>query len=429
MWLDSCAVGGEQGRFDILVTEPHTVLVTRGSETVFHSEGGKQCSTEDPFELLRSTLAINSELTQDDGIPFAGGAVGYFAYDLARRIESLPEIATADIDMPEMAVGIYDWALVCDHHAERCWLASHGLTQRTREQWPELIARFQHSLELMQQDALRNTGAVASNMDEATYARAFERIQHYLLEGDCYQVNFAQRFCTTVTGDPFQGYLALRQQNPAPFAAYLNTPYGQLLSTSPERFLLLQGSYVETRPIKGTRPRGDDAGTDQTLKQALQHSEKDRAENLMIVDLLRNDLSRNCRSGSVKVPQLFGVESFATVHHLVSVIEGELLADSDALKLLRDSFPGGSITGAPKLRAMEIIEELEPCRRGVYCGSIGYIGHDGNMDTSIVIRTAVHRDGQLYYSAGGGIVRDSVCTAEYQETFDKAAAFFAAFLP
>lgn len=427
MWLDSCVVGGEQGRFDILVTEPHTTLVTRGCETAIHTPDGMVCSTDDPFELLRSTLAINSELLQHDGIPFAGGAVGYFAYDLARRIESLPEMAVADIDMPDMAVGIYDWAVVCDHHAKRCWIVSHGLTQKTREQWPELVARFQHPLALTRQDAMRNTGAVAANMDEATYARAFECIQHYLLEGDCYQVNLAQRFCTPVTGDPFQGYLALRQQNPAPFAAYLNTPYGQVLSTSPERFLQLRNSHVETRPIKGTRPRGIDAESDQALKLALQKSEKDRAENLMIVDLLRNDLSRNCRSGSVKVPQLFGVESYATVHHLVSVIEGELLADSDALKLLRDSFPGGSITGAPKLRAMEIIEELEPCRRGVYCGSIGYIGHDGNMDTSIVIRTAIHRDGQLYYSAGGGIVRDSVCEAEYQETFDKAAAFFACF--
>jgi para-aminobenzoate synthetase component 1 len=270
-------------------------------------------------------------------------------------------------------------------------------------------------------------GGVQTDMDEATYRRAFERIQHYLVEGDCYQVNFAQRFSAEVSGDPFQGYLALRVQNPAPFAAYLNTPFGQVLSTSPERFLSLRDERVETRPIKGTRPRSDDRLEDEALRRALQRSEKDRAENLMIVDLLRNDLGRVCRYGSVKVPQLFGIESYATVHHLVSVVEGALWEDCDAAALLKECFPGGSITGAPKRRAMEIIEELEPYRRGIYCGSIGYIDHNGDMDSSIVIRTAIHREGRLYYSAGGGIVRDSACDAEYQETFDKAAAFFRCF--
>jgi len=427
MWLDSCALGGELGRFEIVVTDPHTTLVTRGDETLITSPEGEFSSTDDPFVLLSRVLEINPQLERDTDIPFAGGAVGYFAYDLARRIESLPEQAEADIDMPEMAVAIYDWAVVCDHYAKRAWLVSHGRQAKTREQWPELLALFQQTSEVQRNDILHSTGKISANMDEEQYASAFERIQYYLVEGDCYQVNFAQRFTANVEGDPFQGYLQLRGQNPAPFAAYLNTPFGQVLSTSPERFLQLKDGEVETRPIKGTRPRGAYAEADQALKLELQQSEKDRAENLMIVDLLRNDLSRNCRSGSVKVPQLFAVESYATVHHLVSVIQGKLRGDSDALKLLRDSFPGGSITGAPKLRAMEIIEELEPCRRSIYCGSIGYIGYDGDMDTSIVIRTAIHRDGKLYYSAGGGIVRDSACAAEYQETFDKAASFLDCF--
>lgn len=427
MWLDSCALGGELGRFDILVTDPHTTLVTRGDETVITSPQGGARSKDDPFAMLSRVLELNTQLEVDSEIPFAGGAVGYFAYDLARRIESLPELAEADIDMPEMAVGIYDWAVVCDHYVKRCWLVSYGHDAKTHELWPELLERFQQTSTMQGKEVLHSAGKISANMDEVQYASAFERIQHYLVEGDCYQANFAQRFTANVAGDAFQGYLQLREQNPAPFAAYLNTPYGQVLSTSPERFLQLTDGQVETRPIKGTRPRSADNDSDQALKLELQQSEKDRAENLMIVDLLRNDLSRNCRSGSVKVPQLFAVESYATVHHLVSVIQGQLRQDSDALKLLRDSFPGGSITGAPKLRAMEIIEELEPCRRSVYCGSIGYIGYNGDMDTNIVIRTAIHRDGKLYYSAGGGIVRDSKCAAEYQETFDKAASFFECF--
>ncbi len=426
MWLDSGSSGGELGRYDIFVADPHLSLVTHGNETLIASAAGNIRSGDDPFALLRDSLKPDTALECDSGIPFAGGAVGYFGYDLARRIESLPEQAADDVGMPEMAIGIYDWALVFDHHERRCWLVSHGRFAQTRDKWPQLVRLFSEPLAVPTGE-FGASSDIVSNMDEAAYSRAFERIQHYLVEGDCYQVNFAQRFSVEVSGDPWQGYLLLRQQNPAPFAAYLNTPFGQILCTSPERFLKLKGKKVETRPIKGTRPRSRDAATDRALREELLRSDKDRAENLMIVDLLRNDLGKSCCTGTVRVPQLFAVESYATVHHLVSVIEGELCGQSDALKLLRDCFPGGSITGAPKLRAMQIIEELEPCRRGIYCGSIGYIGYDGNMDTNIVIRTALHRDGRLYYSAGGGIVRDSECAAEYQETFDKAAAFFEAF--
>jgi para-aminobenzoate synthetase component 1 len=259
------------------------------------------------------------------------------------------------------------------------------------------------------------------------YAQAFNAIQRYLQEGDCYQVNLAQRFAVAVQGSPWLGYLALRRNSAGPFSAYLNTPAAQVLCTSPERFLRLRDGQVETRPIKGTRRRDRDARRDQLLRQALAESAKDRAENLMIVDLLRNDLGKRCRPGTVRVPELFRVESYATVHHLVSTVTGELAAGGDALALLRDCFPGGSITGAPKLRAMAIIEELEPHRRGVYCGAIGYIGFDGNMDTNIAIRTAVCCRDTLYYSAGGGIVRDSVCEEEYQESFDKAKAFLDCF--
>ncbi|MGQ0522272.1 MAG: aminodeoxychorismate synthase component I, partial [Betaproteobacteria bacterium] len=247
-------------------------------------------------------------------------------------------------------------------------------------------------------------------------------IHEYIRNGDCYQVNLAQRFSAEAAGVPWLAYQALRILNPAPYSAYLDTPYVQVLCASPERFLKVEDGRVETRPIKGTRPRAGHPRLDAELIEALRRSDKDRAENVMIVDLLRNDLSKNCAAGSVRVPRLFEVESFATVHHLVSTVTGELAPGRDALDLLRGCFPGGSITGAPKLRAMQIIEELEPNRRGVYCGAIGYIGFDGNMDLNIAIRTLIFSRGVIRFYAGGGIVADSREEAEYQETFDKAAA-------
>jgi para-aminobenzoate synthetase component 1 len=236
-------------------------------------------------------------------------------------------------------------------------------------------------------------------------------------------VNLAQRFEVQTQGDPWTAYQALRIANPAPYAAYLHLPFTTVLSASPERFLRVCGRQVETRPIKGTRARAGHPRLDAERIDTLRASSKDRAENVMIVDLLRNDLAKSCRTGSVKVPRLFDVESFATVHHLVSTITGELAPDKDAIDLLRGCFPGGSITGAPKLRAMQIIEELEPFRRGVYCGAIGYIGYDGSMDTNIAIRTMTIANGRARFWAGGGIVADSVAAEEYQETLDKAAAF------
>jgi para-aminobenzoate synthetase component 1 len=259
-------------------------------------------------------------------------------------------------------------------------------------------------------------------MTHGDYLAAIARIKRYILDGDCYQVNFAQRFSVPAEGDPWEAYQGLRRINAAPFGAYLNTPDCQVLCSSPERFLRVRGGDVETRPIKGTRPRGQDPIEDLMLADALLGSAKDRAENLMIVDLLRNDLGKVCAVGSVRVPRLFEVQSFARVHHLVSTVRGRLATGRTAADLLRACFPGGSITGAPKLRAMEIIEELEPHRRGIYCGSIGYLGWDGAMDTNIAIRTMVQSEGVTRLWAGGGIVADSKPEAEYRETYYKAAA-------
>ncbi len=412
-WLDSQG----RGRFDILVAEPRITLVTRGATTTVCRDGSCRDHTADPLELLRESLGPWQEF-DDPELPFRGGALGYFSYDLARRWFSLPAHAADDMQLPEMAVGIYDWALIVDHDTRRCWLAGQHQDAMTRAQ--RLFATGAgHGAT---SDDYRVTSAAASDLSVGDYDTAFQRIIHYLREGDCYQVNLTQRFCAEAQGDPFTLYGDLRQINPAPFGAYLNLPFAQVLSASPERFLRLRGRQVETKPIKGTRPRGADPITDRAQAEALRHSGKDRAENLMIVDLLRNDLGKCCIPGSVQVPTLFDVETFATVHHLVSTVVGTLAPGRDAIALLRHCLPGGSITGAPKRRAMEIIEELEKHRRGVYCGAIGYIGFDGAMDTNIAIRTLVQQRNRICCGAGGGIVIDSTAGAEYQESLDKAAA-------
>ncbi|MDZ7829432.1 MAG: aminodeoxychorismate synthase, component I [Halofilum sp. (in: g-proteobacteria)] len=421
MLLDSGHGGAVSGRHDIIVADPSATLETRGDTTTIDRRGSIERSTDDPFALLRAELGAHHPVPA--GLPFAGGAVGYFAYDLARRLENLPDLAEDAEGMPDMAIGIYDWALVVDHEARRSVLVGAGRDPRTRSRWAELGERFASPAIPAERAPFRVAGAARANLDAQGYRRAFERVHDYLRAGDCYQVNLAQRFEVAVEGDLWSAYRRLRTINPAPFAAYLHVPDARVLSVSPERFLQVDPEgRVETRPIKGTRPRAASADEDAALAEALATSAKDRAENVMIVDLLRNDLGHVCRPGSVRVPRLFEVESFPTVHHLVSTVTGRLADGRHAVDLLRAAFPGGSITGAPKIRAMEIIEELEPNRRGVYCGAIGYVGFDGAMDSNIAIRTLVHSAGTARFWAGGGIVIDSRAEAEYQETFDKAAA-------
>jgi para-aminobenzoate synthetase component 1 len=419
VFLDSGQHHPGQSRYDILAAQPFVRLITRGNLTEIHDEA-TALSREDPFVLLRRYLRMDTGCGGE--LPFCGGAIGYFGYDLARRLESLPVVAEDAEKIPEMAIGIYDWAVVVDHLERKSWLAGQGRDPDTDIKWNDLVRRFSEPPREKSRVPFHITSPVASNMTRESYGRAFRRIHDYIEDGDCYQVNLAQRFAAAASGDPWLAYQALRVINPAPFSAYLSTPYAQILSASPERFLKVENGHVETRPIKGTRPRAGHPRLDAELAEALRHSEKDRAENVMIVDLLRNDLSKNCAPRSVKVPKLFDVESFATVHHLVSTVTGELKSGRDALDLLRGCFPGGSVTGAPKLRAMQIIEDIEPHRRGVYCGAIGYVGFDGNMDTSIAIRTLVNSGGVMRFCAGGGIVADSTLEDEYQETFDKAAA-------
>ncbi|EPC5391430.1 TPA: aminodeoxychorismate synthase component 1 [Serratia liquefaciens] len=412
MLLHSGFAEHSHNRFDILVAAPKVTLTTRGQITELCHGSEVRQSKEDPFQLLQQQLEQqNQHPAANTDLPFQGGALGLFGYDLGRRVEKLPQMAQADITLPDMAVGIYDWALIADHHKKTLTLLSYGDTE---QRWQWLCSQQSEP----QQD-FTLTSRWQANMTRQQYGEKFQRIQQYLRSGDCYQINLAQRFSADYQGDEWQAFQQLNASNRAPFSAFLRLPDNAVLSVSPERFLWLENQQIQTRPIKGTLPRLADAEQDAQQAQRLANSAKDRAENLMIVDLLRNDIGRVAEPGSVKVPELFVVEPFPAVHHLVSTITALLPERTPATELLRACFPGGSITGAPKVRAMEIIEELEPQRRNAYCGSIGYISACGTMDTNITIRTLFTESGRIYCSAGGGIVADSQEQAEYQETFDK----------
>ena len=425
MFLDSGRPYKDNGRYEIFSAHPYKTFLTHGKKTIVTENSYQQVELEDPFSLLAKEL--DTAQVEESSLPFTGGAIGYFSYDLGRKIEKIPSLAIDDLNIPEMAVGIYRWAYVCDHQEKTATLVGDLTDHRVRLYWKDLIAKVSNPIDKPANNAFKAISSIQSNMDEADYLEKFSKVKDYISAGDCYQVNLAQRFSVAVQGDAWQGYQGLRHINPSPFSAYINVPEVSILSVSPERFISLVDNVVETKPIKGTRPRAKDTDKDKSLKNELENSLKDRAENVMIVDLLRNDLSKCCEINSVKVTKLFDIESFPTVHHLVSTIQGKLSKQYSPVQLLRACFPGGSITGAPKVRSMEIIEELEPHRRGIYCGSVGYIGFNGNMDTNIAIRTLIVKDDHAYFYAGGGLVWDSVGKEEYQETFDKAAAMFTFF--
>lgn len=406
--LDSGRPVAQRGRYDILSAWPSTMLTTETDE-----------SASAFFQRLRKALAAlgPAEAPEGHDLPFLGGLIGMLAYDFGKRLENLPHAAVDDLALPDARFGLYAWALISDHQQCTTQLVFHpSLARAERER---LVNLFQQAAEPANQMPFTLQSAFTADLDAERYRCAFERIQHYIQAGDCYQVNFAQRFRTGYQGDPWTAYRALRAACPTPFAGFLTLDDGAIASLSPERFLRLSQGTVETRPIKGTRRRLPDPAQDRALAEELLASEKDRAENLMIVDLLRNDLGRSCETGSVHVPELFALESYPNVHHLVSCVRGTLAAGKDAFDLLAGSFPGGSITGAPKIRAMQIIDELEPTCRAIYCGSLLYVDVRGEMDSSIAIRTLLLRNGQVSCWGGGGIVADSRWTAEYQESIDK----------
>ena len=408
--LDAGRPGAERGRYDLLSAWPQATLWPEEDE-----------SGAGFFVRLRAGLATLGEAELPAGLelPFVGGLLGYLGYDFGRRIEGLPEQATDDLGLGDAVFGLYAWALISDHQLHTSQLVFHPSFASSEQ--ARVLALFQRPAWAVPEDApFALLGPFRADIEAHQYADAIARIHAYIASGDCYQVNFAQRFRAAYQGEPWQAYCALRQACPTPFSGYLTLPGGgAVLSLSPERFIRVSQGQVETRPIKGTQPRGRSQQEDADNARALLDSPKDRAENLMIVDLLRNDLGRSCSIGSVRVPELFALESYPNVHHLVSAVTGELAEGKDALDLLLGAFPGGSITGAPKIRAMQIIDELEPTRRGLYCGSLLYLDVRGEMDSSIAIRSLLAKDGMISCWGGGGIVADSVWQTEYQESITK----------
>ncbi len=416
MFLDSANADHPCSRFDMIVASPVATITVKNQQTIVCDQGQEEVSEHPaPLDRLQALIDkyqhLNVPVNSSIELPVTTGAFGYLAYDFGRRLEKLPSLTAQDISMPDLAFGIYEWSLIRDNQTGQTYLCCQNEMQKTA-----LLKKLTQP-HLQNQDF--SIGDWQANMTEAEYQTRFNQVQDYLHSGDCYQINLAQRFSTDFSGSEWQAYQILRAHNQAPFSAYIRLEEGCILSVSPERFVQVFGQDVETKPIKGTRPRFAEKEADQRSAQQLAYSAKDQAENVMIVDLLRNDLGRVCQPGTVKVPALFEIESFPSVHHLVSTVTGKLGSDKQTTDLLHAAFPGGSITGAPKIRAMEIIESLEPHHRSIYCGSIGYLGFNGHMDTSITIRTLVCHKQQIHCWAGGGIVADSQSASEYQETFDK----------
>ncbi|MEO8138819.1 MAG: aminodeoxychorismate synthase component I [Gemmatimonadota bacterium] len=443
LFLDSAADPERLGRYSFLSAAPVALIRTKGREGT------------SALDQARALLGPHAADALPGLPPFQGGIAGYLAYDYGGVLERLPVPRYDDLNLPDAMLGLYDWVIAWDHGLGRTWLISTGIpatgaakAQRAAErlQWvrqqltgpsggaaarPRLVSPAHPAPHAPSYPVSGTEHALGiglrSSFTRRGYLDAVTRVREYIIAGDIFQANLSQRFEVPLEEDPWHLYRRLREVNPAPFAGYLEFEGVCIASASPERFLRVDtGGQVETRPIKGTSPRGLSPQHDAALSRALHESAKDRAENLMIVDLLRNDLSRVCRPGTVRVPELFALERYRTVHHLVSTVVGKLAQGRDAIDLLAAAFPGGSITGAPKVRAMEIIAELEPSRRGVYCGSIGYLSTTGAMDTSIVIRTLVAAGGRVTFSAGGGIVADSDPEGEYQETLHKARALITA---
>ena len=418
--LESSFPGGTYGRYSILTGAPAEVFEF-GAEDV-------GC----PLAALAAHCAAYPKVTQPSAeVPFPGGWIGFISYEAGLGIERITPATMRDVDAPWVRFGLYDAAAVYDHQLDRWYVLAVDWPEPWAGRRSGVSARLavlrtclnaSDSAPLPSLTAPSGAGTLNANLRRAAYDGAVERVLEHIRAGDIYQVNLTQRFSTRTSVAPVEVYRRLRRSNPATYAALLMWNEGRraVLSSSPELFLDLRGDRVLTRPIKGTVPRGETPEADARQRQALAESEKDTAELNMIVDLLRNDLGRVCAYGSVKVQEAARIEEWATVYHRVATIEGTLRPQEDAHSLLRATFPGGSITGAPKIRAMQIINELEPTARGVYCGSIGWLGLDGSVRLNIAIRTMVQEDDRVHLHAGGGIVADSNAEAEYQESLAKA---------
>lgn len=438
-FLDSGMDPETLGRCSFMGSDPFLILKSYGERITLIYGDRQETVIGNPFDVLGQMLEKYALDPSPSPIPLIGGAVGYLSYDLCHFIERLPATAIDDLKLPECYIAFYDAIIAFDHLEGRTYISATG--------FPEMEEASRRSKAQERIDELRailaetpcleetiHSGVVISsknakiraNFTHEEYVKAVAAAREYIASGDIFQVNLSQRFEVDLPIAPYELYRKLRLINPAPFACYLNFDDVAVASASPERFLRLDGDLVETRPMKGTRPRGKSAAEDDALARELLQSVKDRAENVMIVDLERNDLGRVCKYGTVRVRELWTLERYATVFQLTSTVEGRLREGKSRIDLLKATFPGGSISGAPKVRAMEIIDELEPNRRGIYTGSLGYLSFDGGMDLNIVIRTFLIKDGIAYFQVGGGIVSDSDPEAEYQETLDKARALIEA---
>jgi len=434
-WLDSGMDPQKLGRFSFMGSQPFLTLQSRGKNITATGTNSKTVVKGNPFDILCRYLETYRLNIPDAPVPFTGGAVGFLSYDLCHQVEKLPKKAVNDLKLPEMLFGFYDVILAYDNLEKTCYLVSTGFPEtdenkRLKQASSRLqaVKRQLAGFKPMPPPPVksRKPAPIKGNFTHADYVAAVARARQYIIDGDIFEVNLSQRFETDLTIPPYELYRRLRAVNPAPFAAYLDFGRLKIGGASPERFLKVTGRRVETRPIKGTIKRGKTPDEDARQATILSGSLKDRAENMMIVDLERNDLGRVCVYGTVKVTELAILETFPTVFHLTSTVNGELRPEKNMVDLLLATFPGGSITGAPKIRAMEIIDELEPTRRSVYTGSLGYFSFNGNADINIVIRTFIIRGKKAYFQVGGAVVYDSDPEAEYQETLLKGKALLAA---
>lgn len=422
--LDSSLSNDGLGQWSFFGSDPF--LVFEGKDGAYQTSNAAEFGASPlmgscGLEIFRELMARHA-MENDSGIPFVGGAVGFIAYDYGRQIERIPQTTVDDRAMPDLHFGFYDGIAALNHETGVLILIALGIRAEAAVVLEELKAIVCGASPASVEPSSPTRGDWEWNLDRTAYLDSVERVRDYIASGDVYQVNLSQRARCAYTGCATQLYQALRAGNPAPYSAFIGADAFTVLSTSPEQFLRKRGRLIETRPIKGTRPRGADAAEDRLNAQALRVSEKDRAELLMIVDLERNDLGRVAEFGSVSVEGLYHLEHYARVIHQTAQVKGRLAEGKDVFDCIRALFPGGSITGAPKVRAMEVIEELEPTRRCVYTGSVGYLGFDGNAELNIAIRSLHLKDGYLDYQVGGGIVWDSDPESEYQETLDKGRA-------
>ena len=416
--LDSAMDPKKLGRYSFIGFNPFKIIKYKNTK-------------ENPLDNLRNELN-KYKVENNTHLPFIGGAVGYLSYDLGNYIEHLPRTAKDDTNVYDLYFGLYNLVIVVDHLENKTYIATPNLNIEKEE---KLIIDIENKIKKAEINGIeeicyeeKNVEPIKlnSNFTKASFENSVRKVQDYIRQGDIYQANLTQRFNGKTTLSSYELYRDLRKVSPAPFGALLNFEHSKILSNSPERFIKCIDNRIETRPIKGTRPRGKTIEEDLRLQDELRNSEKDRAELLMIVDLERNDIGRVSKIGSVKVPELFVIEPYANVNHLVATVEGRLKDNLDCIDVIKATFPGGSITGAPKIRAMEIIDELEPTQRNVYTGSIGYIGFNGDMDLNIAIRTIIKQGENVYFQVGGGMTWDSNPEDEYQETLDKAKSIMKA---